>query len=173
MQAVLSAASHRATLAQKAAAAAANGENKETSKPSTAFIPVPDAAGIVENFDELYPPGKLVEYQSYIKFSDTVDESLLYGLNDGFTYFMDERDEEWLEKNNQDARGEGTSSQPSNASGTTTRSGGLHRSAKSKGKEPETHQAVQMSEDNFELVMGLFEKITHDNTPFLHLVSLH
>lgn len=84
---------------------------------------------------------------------------------------MDERDVEWLEKNNQDARGEGTSSLTSGPSGTTTRSGGLSRSAKSRGKDPETHQAVTMDENLFELVMGLFEKITHDNTPFLHVVS--
>ncbi|KAL5512537.1 hypothetical protein ACEPAG_3190 [Sanghuangporus baumii] len=166
LQAVLSAASHRATLAQKAAAAT-KGEHKEISKPSTAFIPVPDAAGIVENVDQLYPPGRWVEYHSYIKFSDTVDESLLYGLNDGFTYFMDERDAEWLKRNNQEARGEGTSSQTSASSaGTTTRSA---RSTKAKGKEIETNTPVVMNEDEFELLMGLFEKITHDNTPFLHV----
>lgn len=163
----MSAASHRATLAQKAAAAV-NGEHKEASKPSTAFIPVPDAAGIVENVDQLYPSRRWVEYQSYIKFSDTVDELLLYGLNDGFTYIMDERDAEWLEKNNQEARGEGTSSQASaSAAGTTTRSA---RSTKAKGKEADMNSPVAVNEDEFELVMGLFERITHDNTPFLHVV---
>lgn len=175
---MLSAASHRATtLAQRAPAAngaAGNTRQGEASKPaasSRAFIPVPDAQGITENVDELYPLGRWVEYATYIKFSDTVDESLFYGLNDGFTYIMDERDEEWLEKNNQEARGEGTSSQASASTpGATTRSGG-HRSTKAKGKEVETSSPVMMNEDEFELVMGLYEKVTHDNTPFLHVVS--
>lgn len=78
---------------------------------------------------------------------------------------MDERDKEWLDKNNEEARGEGTSAQGAVLS--TTRSG---RSAR-KGKEPvEGPQAVAMSEDEFELVMGLFEKVTHEKTPFLHHV---
>ena len=174
---MLSAASHRATtLAHRASTVnGAEGSSRqgEASKPSTtprAFIPVPDAEGIVENVDELYPPGRWVEYATYIKFSDTVDEALLYGLSDGFSYIMDERDVEWLEKNNQEARGEGTSSQGvASTSGATTRSGGS-RSTKSKGKEADMSSPVVMNEDEFELVMGLFEKVTHDNTPFLHVV---
>ena len=39
-----------------------------------------------------------------------------------------------------------------------------------KGKEVEVPSPVLMTEDEFELVMGLLEKVTHDNTPFLHLV---
>ncbi|EJD08231.1 uncharacterized protein FOMMEDRAFT_131122 [Fomitiporia mediterranea MF3/22] len=171
LQAVLSAASHRATSVVPRASTSANGENnvRNSDRAPTAFIPVPDAAGVVENVDELYPPGRWVEYATYIKFSDAVDESLLCGLNDGFTYIMDERDAEWLEKNNQEARGEGTSSQASasSTSGATTRSG--HRSTKGKGKEAEANIPVPMNENDFELVMGLFEKITHDNTPFLHV----
>lgn len=179
MQAVLSAASHRATtLAQKATAVQVTERNEKsgeasgvTASSSTAFIPVPDAAGIVDGFAELYPPGKWVDYSSYIKFSSTVDECLVDGLNDGFSYVMDERDAEWLDKNNQEARGEGTSTQASAAAaGTTTRSGGS-RSTKSKGKEAETLCPVSLTEDELELAMGLFEKITHDNTPFLHVVS--
>ena len=84
---------------------------------------------------------------------------------------MDERDHEWLEKNNEAARGEGTSAQGSiSTSGTSTRSG-AHRSAKSKGKEPDVSQAIAMSEDEFELLMGVFEKVTHEKTEFLHHVS--
>jgi hypothetical protein len=72
---------------------------------------------------------------------------------------MDERDQEWLDKNNEEARGEGTSS-----------SGGTRsRGAKNKGKEPEALSIVSMTEDEFELVMGLFEKTTHDKTEHLHL----
>lgn len=170
MQAVLSAASHRATaLAQKSTR-----DKAETRiETSTAYIPVPDAAGLVEHYVDLYPTDKWTEPDSYVKFSYTVDQCITTALTDGFTYLMDERDEDWLEKNNQDARGEGSSAQGASlASGTTTRSGALHRSAKSRGKEPEVLQPVLMSPDEFELVMGVFEKATHDKTPFLHLVSL-
>jgi enhancer of polycomb-like protein len=84
---------------------------------------------------------------------------------------MDERDQEWLEKNNEEARGEGTSAQGSvSAAGTSTRSGSWLRSAKAKGKEPDVSQPLPMSEDEFELVMGLFEKITHEKTAYLHHV---
>ncbi|KAH8110509.1 enhancer of polycomb-like-domain-containing protein [Phellopilus nigrolimitatus] len=169
LQAVLSAAAHRATtLAQKQTRSASTENNEKQTESSSAFIPVPDAAGIVDNVADLYPPDRWTEPTSYVKFSNTVDDCMSNALVDGFTYAMDERDAEWLDKNNQEARGEGTSSQAS-SSGTTTRSGGLHRSAKSKGKEAEPLTPVPMSEDEFELVMGLFEKATHDNTPFLHV----
>ena len=80
---------------------------------------------------------------------------------------MDERDKEWLDKNNEEARGEGTSAQGAiSASGTRTSA----RSAKAKGKEPDVSQPVVITEDEFELVMGLFEKVTHEKTEFLHHV---
>jgi enhancer of polycomb-like protein len=44
------------------------------------------------------------------------------------------------------------------------------RSAKAKGKEPENSLPVVVSEDEFELVMGIFEKVTHERTKFLHHV---
>ena len=169
MQAVLSAASHRATtLLQKAVNGAIAQKEAKQSESTTAYIPVPDAAGVVENYEELYPSGRWIQPAGYVKFSNTVDECMPAALVDGFTYVMDDRDAEWLEKNNQEARGEGTSQQTA-SSGATTR-GNLHRSAKAKGKEAESSTPVAMTEDEFELVMGLFEKITHDNTPFLHVV---
>lgn len=173
MQAVLSAASHRATtLGQRATRAASEKVTKRNDTPA-AYIPVPDAAGVVEGYSELYPCGKWIEPSTYLKFSDPVDDCITHALADGFTYFMDERDQDWLEKNNQESRGEGTSAQASvSPSGTTTRSGASHRSSKSRGKEPEMNTPVTMSEEEFELVMGIFEKITHDNTPFLHVVSI-
>jgi len=78
---------------------------------------------------------------------------------------MDERDKEWLDKNNEEARSEGTSAQ---GAVSTTRTS--QRSAKAKGKEPDVSQPVAISEDEFELVMGLFEKVTHEKTEFLHHV---
>lgn len=81
---------------------------------------------------------------------------------------MDERDEEWLTKNNEEARGEGTSAQGA-LSVSTTRSG---RGTKAKGKDPEVLQATVMSEDEFELVISIFEKVTHEKTEFLHHVGV-
>lgn len=77
---------------------------------------------------------------------------------------MDECDKEWLDKNNEQARGEGTSAQGAISS----RSGHSQRSSKAKGKEPDLSSPVVMSEDEFELVMAVFEKVTHDKTEYLH-----
>ena len=77
---------------------------------------------------------------------------------------MDECDKEWLDKNNEQARGEGTSAQGA----VSSRSGHSQRSSKAKGKEPDLSAPVSMSEDEFELVMAVFEKVTHDKTEYLH-----
>ena len=136
-------------------------EKKDT--PS-AYIPTPDSTGVVANYEELYPPNKWKDPTTYIYSSLTTEDACESGLANGFTYFMDERDKEWLDKNNELARGEGTSAQGAlSATGTRTSA----RSAKAKGKEPESTPVV-ISEDEFELVMGLFEKTTHEKTEFLH-----
>jgi enhancer of polycomb-like protein len=44
------------------------------------------------------------------------------------------------------------------------------RSAKVKGKEPESSLPVVISEDEFELVIGIFEEVTQERTEFLHHV---
>ena len=43
-------------------------------------------------------------------------------------------------------------------------------SNKGKGNEPEVAQPLTISENEFELMTGLFEKITHEKTEFLHHV---
>ena len=43
-------------------------------------------------------------------------------------------------------------------------------SNKGKGNEPEVAQPLTISENEFKLMMGLFEKITHKKTEFLHHV---
>jgi enhancer of polycomb-like protein len=139
------------------------------SKSTAAFIPVPNAAGVVENYDELYPPTKWTDPESYLRASDSVDEAISAALNGGFTYYMDEQDKEWLDRNNEEARGEGTSAQGSVTSSGGTRSS--QRSAKAKGKDPECMAPITVSEDEFELIMGVFEKAAHDKTEFLHHVS--
>lgn len=79
---------------------------------------------------------------------------------------MDEKDKEWVDRLNEEARGEGTSAQGAYA---TPRAAA--RGIKAKGKQAEACPPIQMSEDEFELVMGLFELITHEETEYLHHVS--
>ncbi|KAI6012212.1 enhancer of polycomb-like-domain-containing protein [Pisolithus marmoratus] len=161
LQAVLSAASQRHQSVGRTTRGVAD-------KPP-AYIPTPDSTGIIDNYEEFYPPHRWKQPEAYVRFSETVEESCASAIIDGFTYFMDERDKEWLDRNNGEARGEGTSAQGAlPVSGTTTRSGLSQRSAKAKGKEPDCNQPVAITEDEFELVMGVFEKTTHDKTPFLH-----
>jgi enhancer of polycomb-like protein len=126
----------------------------------------------VEDYDSLYPPDRWHEPVSYVKTSETIEETMQDALSHGFTYLMDERDKEWLDKNNEEARGKGMSAQGTvSASGTTTRTS--QRSAKAKGKEPDVTQPIVISEDEFEVVMGLFEKVTHKKTEFLHHICHH
>jgi len=162
---VLSAASQRHSLSRSSRGPI----DKTTTKQQDAYIPIPDNAGLVDDYESLYPPDRWRDTFSYVKTSETIEETTQGALANGFTYFMDERDKEWLDKNNEEARGEGTSAQGAvSASGTATRTS--QRSAKAKGKEPDVAQPVVISEDDFELVMGLFEKVTHEKTEFLHHV---
>lgn len=164
MQAVLSAAATR----HQSSARSTRGSEKDNPAPA-AYIPTPDSTGLVDNYEELYPSRRWKDPVTYLKFSDTVEESTLFALANGFIYYMDERDEDWLERNNAEAGGEGTSAQGA-MSGASTRSG---RASKAKGKDPDIPQPVHMSEDEFELVMAIFEKVTHEKTEFLHHVSPH
>jgi enhancer of polycomb-like protein len=157
----------------EAAGRHANKASQGTSKKETAFnayIPTPDSNGLVTNYEQLYPPREWRDPSSYVFSSETCEETVRNGLANGFSYYMDERDMEWLDKNNEEARGEGTSAQGTLLSPTGTRYSA--RSAKAKGKEPEVVQSVLITEDEFELVMGLFEKITHEKTEFLHHVRV-
>lgn len=160
MQEVLSAA-HRNQCNERIT----HGKSTATAQP--AVIPTPDSTGVVDNYDELYLSNKWKDPASYAVTSATVEENIVNGLSNGFTYYMDERDKEWLVKNNEEARGEGTSAQGA-VSGMRTSS----RSAKVKGKEPEACQLVFVSEHEFELVMGVFEKVTHERTEYLHHVCV-
>ncbi|KAG7444097.1 uncharacterized protein BT62DRAFT_921377 [Guyanagaster necrorhizus] len=82
-------------------------------EPGSAFsgIPTPDSTGLVKDYDKLYPAKKFTAPACCISSSQTVEEQLVAGLAHGCKYFMDERDVEWLEKRNEEARGEGTSAQ--------------------------------------------------------------
>lgn len=156
LQQVLSAASFRSQTVQSAEVGKSQG--------SSVFIPTPDSTGVVDNYESLYPANRWSDPAPYIFSSLTVEVCVSGGLAHGATYYMDEKDEEWLSKNNEEARGVGTSSQAALNSGTRT----SVRSTKAKGKESDNNSAIEISEDQFELVMGLFELITHEETEYLH-----
>ncbi|TFK70814.1 hypothetical protein BDN72DRAFT_503858 [Pluteus cervinus] len=160
LQAVLTASQRNSFSTSRAART-----GEKSAQESSAYIPTPDSTGLVDNYEDIYPPNRWKDPISYLAISSTLEESWAGSLANGFTYYMDERDKEWLDKNNEEARGEGTSAQGAiSASGTRTSA----RSAKAKGKEPDVSQPVVVSEDDFELVMGIFEKVTHEKTEFLH-----
>ncbi|KAF8587580.1 hypothetical protein K439DRAFT_810742 [Ramaria rubella] len=161
-----------------------------TSTDPNAFIPTPDAAGLVTEYNDLYPDKRYRDPATHLRFSDSLDEACTGGLSGSFTYFLDERDAEWLAQHNGAAKGEGTSTggnvtavngiangQNSSLRGVSRLPHG--RSGKAKGKEPEHSQpptsldsTLVIEEDQFELVMGLFEKYTDEVvSPYLHLAS--
>ena len=89
-----------------------------------------------------------------LKFSDLIEETVRYGLA-GRSYTMDETDALWLDNWNQVARGEGTST------GSTRRS---------RAKAGDAAEEPVIDEDWFELCMGLFEKFSSEQLPYLHVV---
>nr|GAT42918.1 predicted protein [Mycena chlorophos] len=162
LQAVLSEAARRNQGTQRATRGSSD---KKAAPAPAAYIPTPDSTGLVDNYAQLYPCDRWRDPITYVCSSQTVEEAIADGLANEFTYFMDDRDKEWLDKNNEEARGEGTSAQ--GAVSSTLRASA--RSSKAKGKEPEQHAPVAITMDELELTMGLFEKITHEKTEHLHL----
>lgn len=145
LQAVLSAASLRASGQPRASG-------------SGAYIPTPDAAGHVPDWERAYPQGRWEEPEGYIRFSDTIEEAQTGAIAGGCTYYMDEADAEWLAKNNAEL---------ADVRPPSPNSRGPPRSAKARGKEPES-QSVSIGADEFELVMGILERITDERHPCLH-----
>lgn len=120
---------------------------------------------MVDDWQKQYPSGRWVDPNAYIKASDSVEQSIEGFLLNGISYDMDERDVAWLDKHNSTAKGEGTSA----SAGSPDRL----RAAKMRGKDvpvPEQPSFV-ITENEFELTMGLFEKFTDEKCPYLHLVS--
>ncbi|KAG6899982.1 hypothetical protein C0993_004750 [Termitomyces sp. T159_Od127] len=141
-------------------------KSRRTRTPQThAFIPTPDSTGIVEHYSDLYAPNRWKDSVTYLCTSISVEESCTGALSSDFTYYMDERDKEWLDKNNDVARVDGTDVQATMFPSVTRRSS---RSSVTKGEALESSRTLTISEDEFELVMGLLEKVTHEKTEYLH-----
>jgi enhancer of polycomb-like protein len=50
------------------------------------------------NYDELYPSSQWKDPATYVYTLWTVEESIVNGIASRFTYYMDERDQEWLDR---------------------------------------------------------------------------
>ena len=125
-------------------------------------IPVPDHAGTVDSYEQHYPAERWVDPHSYVKVSSVVEECVEAGLNGGFTYYMDEQDQEWLDAQNKLANTLPLT--PVSAAPRASRRGSMRESAEPPRAFPATY-------DEFELVMGLLEMITEQKAPMLHHVS--
>ncbi|EJU00921.1 hypothetical protein DACRYDRAFT_116803 [Dacryopinax primogenitus] len=133
-------------------------QGKEVQK---AHIPVPDATGVVSNYESLYAGPKGQDTEGYLKCSDLVDETLEGGFIDGYTYDLDEEDLAWLEKNTQAAKNPYTTIN------------GARSMRKKLGKDgTEAKDAppapFSISEPEFELLMGLFDMLCDNVRPTLH-----
>lgn len=182
LQAAISAAAIRAAASSRPSGAGSPGPRASSSSSSTKpapvvseslyHIPTPDATGVVSNYSALYIPSRWHDPSSYVRFSDTIEETSAGPTGLGYSYTLDERDDEWLQANNRVARGEGTSA--SGAAGSTSPSDagrGLRAKGKDREREKEDLLAPAMSEDDFELVMALMERWTDEKVPTLHTVS--
>jgi enhancer of polycomb-like protein len=157
----------------------------EPATPTAALayhIPTPDATGLLQSADyaKLYPPNRYAEPNSYVRFSDTVEEAS--GGWGGLGYCLDDEDLIWLRGFN--AKAEGSSGGESSmgvALSPLRESRGdnsmpppsLGRPSRGKGKEKEKEgpaPPVFISEDTFEYVMGVLEKHAEDAVPTLHTV---
>ncbi|KAG9127014.1 Enhancer of polycomb-like protein 1 [Ceratobasidium sp. 392] len=152
--------SHEHHLQAALSAASLRAAGQPRASGSGAYIPTPDATGHVADWEKHYPPSRWEEPEGYIRFSDTVEETQAGAVAGGCTYYMDEADAEWLAKNNAELAESVRASPPPSARGPP-------RSAKARGKEPEA-QSVAITADEFELVMGILERLTDERYPCLH-----
>ncbi|KAJ7803266.1 hypothetical protein B0H14DRAFT_3154605 [Mycena olivaceomarginata] len=118
---------------------------------STVQIPIPGSIQLVENYAELYPRNRWMDTETYLQSAQTISEACSAALFDhDYTYFMDEADKMWLDNTNYQCRVEEHIAQETPSAETD-----------------EIFIGVSISEDKFELVMGLFEILTGPKPFFL------
>ncbi|KAJ7906681.1 hypothetical protein B0H13DRAFT_2333218 [Mycena leptocephala] len=111
---------------------------------STVRIPIPGSIQLVENYAELYPSNRWMDTKTYLESAQTISEACSAALFDhDYTYFMDEADKTWLDNTNYQCRVEEQIAQEPPSAETD-----------------EIFIRASISEDEFELVMGLFEILT-------------
>lgn len=161
-----------AELSSAAAAASSFAATQPTSAVNESIaphIPIPDAAGLVDpaTYEALYGLSRIFLPSSYIRFSDTVEDTL-----HGVIYTMDEEDEAWL--NSFNSEHSSSSEQPSKGITALDENGKSRRAQSRKGKEkehagPEFDGLDRLAADDFEAIMDHFEKTTEETVPGLHL----
>ncbi|KAJ7664787.1 hypothetical protein B0H14DRAFT_2425075, partial [Mycena olivaceomarginata] len=110
----------------------------------TVQIPIPGSVRLVENYAELYPRNRWMDTATYLHSTRTISDSCSAALlNHDYTYYMDEFDKVWLDNSNYQCRVEERIAQEPRSADTQEICGRLF-----------------ISEDEFELVMGLFETLT-------------
>ncbi|KAJ7832520.1 hypothetical protein B0H14DRAFT_3712033 [Mycena olivaceomarginata] len=110
----------------------------------TVQIPIPGSVRLVENYAELYPSKRWMDTGTYLHSTQTISEACSAALlNHDYTYYMDESNKMWLDNTNSQCRVEERIAQEPRSADTPGICGRLF-----------------ISEDEFELVMGLFETLT-------------
>ncbi|EFP90949.1 Enhancer of polycomb-like protein 1 [Puccinia graminis f. sp. tritici] len=158
------------TLATQSSTTINSNNNTAPNDSNVPHIPIPDAAGLVDpaTYEALYAHSKIFLPSSYIRFSDTVEDTL-----GGVVYTMDEEDEAWLNRFN--SENNAPHSDHNHKGGSTPDENGKNRRTNSrKGKEKErsvteTDGPGHLAEDDFEAIMDHFEKTTEETVPGLHL----
>ncbi|KAJ7936373.1 hypothetical protein B0H13DRAFT_1853435 [Mycena leptocephala] len=111
---------------------------------STVRIPIPGSIQLVENYAELYPSNRWMDTETYLQSVQTISEACSAALFDhDYTYFMDETDKTWLDNTNYQCHVEEQIARETPSAETD-----------------EIFIRVSISEDEVELVMGLFEILT-------------
>ncbi|KAJ7798344.1 hypothetical protein B0H13DRAFT_2391639 [Mycena leptocephala] len=111
---------------------------------STVRIPIPGSIQLAENYAELYLSNRWMDTETYLQSAQTISEACSAALlNHDYTYFMDEADKTWLNNTNYQCRIEEPIAQETPSAETD-----------------EIFIRVSISEDEFELMMGLFEILT-------------
>ena len=185
---------HLQVVISASAAALTRSRGPTLAKSITAHIPTPDATGIVSNYTDYYKHNVYVDPRSYVRSSDTVEDTM------GIAYTMDETDADFLDEYNHTLKANyrhpnGSSSGPPPSPSTNgfdasypirpdvslvadnghypsiNYGNGMKRSPSRKDKGKSTDLSpLAISEDDFELVMDLFERTTDRKTPTLHMV---
>ncbi|KAJ7930196.1 hypothetical protein B0H13DRAFT_1859026 [Mycena leptocephala] len=110
----------------------------------TVQIPIPGSVRLVDNYAELYPRNRWMDTATYLHSTQTISEVCSAALlNHDYKYYMDESDKMWLDNINYQCRVSERIAQEPRSADTQEICGRLF-----------------ISEDEFELVMGLFETLT-------------
>ncbi|GAA5835490.1 hypothetical protein JCM11251_005250 [Rhodosporidiobolus azoricus] len=171
LQAVIaSTAAYVASSSSSTSALDPKGKKKASSQAGHVYIPTRSCVQIPdEEYRALYKSG-YVDPFSYIRFSDTVEDC----IKGAVAYTMDEDDEDWLEDFNAQFSGENDKAKASSTADEET--GG--RGARVKGKAADEPSASSssasdlpgpLSEDDFELIMEVFELVTDAKAPMAHV----